>query len=112
MQNIREQVHGNEINAFIPKATIIGEPNVSEDDFKSENFIEDEDSFINKNPLTIEDSSKAFDKAQEEMKNLASTDTELLAMAQKRAKVVIEENIKQFSGLNEGKYTINWEYEQ
>ncbi len=112
LSKVKVEVHGNEINAFIPKATIIGEPNVSEDDFKSENFIEDEDSFINKNPLTIEDSSKAFDKAQEEMKNLASTDTELLAMAQKRAKVVIEENIKQFSGLNEGKYTINWEYEQ
>ena len=112
LSKVKINVKNNEINVFVPKATIIGEPNVDKDDFKAENFIESEDSFINKNPITVDDSSEAFDKAQQEIKENAMNDTELLNMAQKRAKVVIEENIKQFSGMSEKNYTINWEYEQ
>lgn len=40
----------------------------------------------------------------------AKNDNELLSIAQKRAKVILEENINQLiSGKN---YLINWEYEQ
>ncbi len=105
-------VKGNEINVFIPKATIIGEPNVDKDDFKSENFIESKDSWINANPITADDCLEAFDNAQSEMKLTASKDEELLAIAQQRAKIIIEENINQLSGLSASKYSINWEYEQ
>lgn len=113
LSKVRIEVNGkNNINVFIPKATIIGEPNVDKDDFKSENFIESEDGVINKNPLTANDSIKAFTKAQQEIKDNGSNDEELLSMAQKRAKVIIEENINQFSGLSENEYVINWEYEQ
>ena len=51
LTNVKIDVKGNEINVFIPKATIIGEPNVDESDFKKENFIESEDG-INKNKIT------------------------------------------------------------
>ncbi len=112
LSDVKIDVKGNQINVFIPKATIIGEPNVDKDDFKAENFIESKDGIINKNPITADDSSEAFDQAQKDIKENALNDIELLSMAQKRAKVVIEENIKQFSGISEKKYTINFEYEQ
>ena len=111
LTKVKVDVKGNEINVFIPKATIIGEPNVDKDDFEAKNFIESKEG-INKNPITVDDASEAFDKAQKNMKENASKDNELLSLAQKRAKVILEENIKEFSKLNDNEYTINWEYGQ
>lgn len=112
LSKVKINVNGSVVNVFIPKATVIGEPNVDKDDFKSENFIESKDGFIFKNPITADDSSSAFNTAQKEIKENALNDIEVLSMAQKRAKVIIEENINQFSGMSNKKYTINWEYEQ
>ena len=111
LSKVKIDVKGNEINVFLPKATIIGEPNVDKDDFKEENFIESKDG-INKNKITADDATKAFDEAQKNLKEEASNDNELLSIAQNRAKVIIEENIKQFSGISEEKYNIVWEYQQ
>ena len=110
LSKVKIKVVGNQINVTIPQAIIIGEPNVSEDDFKAENFIESRDS-INKNKITGDDSAAAFDEAQKKMKEEAQSNTMLLSVAQKRAKAIIEENIKQFSNMADNKYTINWEYE-
>ena len=112
LSKVKINVKGNEINVTIPKAKIIGEPNVDKDDFKAENFIESSDSWINSNPITADDSTKAFDKAQKEMKQSVSKDEELLAKAQQRAKIIIEENIARLTELNRKEYKINWEYEQ
>lgn len=112
LSRVKIDVKDNEIIVFVPEAKVIGEPNVDKDDFKSENFIESEDGFLNKNPITADDITEAFDQAQQEIMENAQNDTELLDIAQKRAKVIIEENIKQFSGISESQYTINWEYEQ
>ena len=105
------KANGNEINVSIPKATIIGEPNVDSDDFDPKNFIESKDG-INKNPITVEDSSEAFDTAQNQVKETAKANTKVLSMAQTRAKVILEENIKQVVNLPERSYKINWEYKQ
>lgn len=111
LSEVKVDVKGNQIDVSIPKAIIIGKPNVDKDDFKEENFIESKEG-INKNTITGEDVSKAFDKAQANMEENASGDTELLSIAQKRAKIVLEEKIKQLSGMPEDKYVINWKYEQ
>lgn len=111
LSKVKIEVTGSEINVVIPKAKIIGEPNVDKEDFKAENFMESKDS-INKNPITVEDSSKAFNEAQKSMKEIVENDNELLLIAQKRAKVIVEENINQFSGISKKEYTINWEYGQ
>lgn len=111
LSKVKIDVKGNEINVFIPKAIIIGEPNVDKDDFNAENFIESKDG-LNKNKITVEDASAAFDEAQENIKEITYDDNELLSLAQKRAKVIIEENIKQFSEISEDKYVIVWEYQQ
>lgn len=110
LTEVKIEVNNNKINVFIPKATVIGEPNIDEDDFKAENFIESKDGLLNKNPITVEDSSNALNQAQEDIKENAINNEELLSMAQKRAKVILEENIKQISGLNENDYEIIWEY--
>ena len=110
LSKVKIVVIGNQINVTIPRAKVIGEPNVDEDDFKADNFIESKDG-INKNKITGDDTAAAFDEAQKKMKELAENDEDLLAVAQKRAKVIIEGNIKQFSNMSENEYTINWEYE-
>lgn len=110
MSDIKINVKGNEINVILPKAKVIGEPNVDRDDFKAENFIESKDG-INRNPITANDSAEAFDEAQRNMKEYAAADENLLSIAQKRAKVLIEENIIQFAGMSDNKFTISWEYE-
>ena len=112
LSRVNITVNGNIINVFIPKATVIDEPNVDKDDFKKENFIESKDSWINSNPITANDSSNAFNEAQQNIKLAASQDQNLLSIAQVRAKILIEENINQFSGLSKNSYIINWEYEQ
>ncbi len=111
LSKVKIDVKGKNINVFIPKASVIGEPNVDKDDFKEENFIESKDGWLNPNPITADDISAAFDIAQNEMKATALANEEVLNMAQKRAKVVLEENIGEFSGLSKDEYVINWEYE-
>ena len=111
LSKVKIKTSGREVNVFIPKASVIGAPNVDKDDFKEENFIESREG-INKNPITADDSAAAFDKAQAEMFESASQDEELLSKARQRAKIIIEENIIQFSGLNQKDYSIDWEYEQ
>lgn len=111
LSKVKVKVSSNEINVFIPKASVIGSANVDKDDFKPENFIESREG-INKNPITADDITAAFDKAQIEMVENASQDEELLSKAQQRAKIIIEENIIQLSGLNQRSYNINWKYGQ
>ena len=112
LSKVKIEMKKNSINVFIPKAKIIGEPNVNKDDFDANNFIESKDSWINSNPITADDSASAFDKAQKEMKEIAMNDEELLSQTQQRAKILIEEKIIQFSGLNRKDLNIMWEYEQ
>ena len=42
------------------------------------------------------------------MRDAASKDEKLLKQAQERAKIVLEENIRQVGNLKTGEYTINW----
>ena len=110
LTKVKVDVSGNDINVFIPKATIIGEPNVDKDDFKKEKFIQSKDG-INKNKIDANDSTEAFDQAQQDVREAVLNDEVVLSIAQKRAKVLIEENIKQLSSLSDNQYNINWEFE-
>lgn len=108
LSEVKVEVQGNEINVTIPKAKILGEPNIDEEHFNEKNFIESKDEGLNKNPITADDSNEALKQAQETMKKETSNDANLLKQAQQRAKIVLEENIRQLSGLNEEDYQINW----
>lgn len=107
---VKITVTNNVINVFIPEAKIIGEPNVDRKTFIEENIIESKDG-INKNKISADDLDGAFVKAQNNMKKNALSDETLLTLAQDRAKIIIEENIKEFSNLNDNQYSINWELE-
>lgn len=111
LTDVKIDVNDDEINVFVPMAKVIGEPNVDKNNFKEENFIESKEG-INKNKITADDSAEVFNKAQKSIKENASKDKELLSLAQKRARVILEESIKEFSQIDDSKYTINWEYGQ
>ncbi len=111
MSKVRIETKGNQITVFIPKAKIIGNPDVFEEKFNEKSFIDSEDGLINKNKITVEDSAKAMKVAQDTMKENVENDSQLLNTAQKRARNLIEEYINQFSGISSTLYSIKWEYE-
>lgn len=67
---------------------------------------------LNGNELTMVDSTKAVQTAQEEMIETVKKDTQLLRTAQLRAKNLIEERIAIFSEMDESEYIIEWTYEE
>lgn len=111
LTRVKIEEDGKSIKVFIPKAKMIGTPNVDKDDFKKENFIESKDGIINKNPITFDDISKAFDEAQEKMKQKGLEDSETLSLAQSRAKTLIEEKIMNLSEMDTKGYSIVWTLE-
>ena len=101
----------NTINVFLPKAKIINGPNISKEDFDENKFIESSDNLIFKNNIDANDSTNAVMQAQKEMKEAVKKDEELLDLARRRAKIIVEENIRQVIGLSDNAYSITWEYE-
>lgn len=112
MSRVRIETNGNKITVYIPKAEIISKPDVLDEEFSRESFIDSQDGLINKNKITVEDSTKAMKVAQDLMIENVKKDTHLLKIAQKRARNLIEEYINQFSGISNKLYTIKWEYEE
>ena len=101
----------NTINVFLPKAKIINGPNISKEDFDENKFIESSDNLIFKNNIDANDSTNAVMQAQKEMTEAVNKDEELLDLARRRAKIIVEENIRQVIGLSDNAYSITWEYE-
>jgi hypothetical protein len=110
LSKVNIELNGKNIDVTIPKATIIGNANVDNNDFTANKFIQSEDGIL-ENKISADDSNKAFNKAQKEMVKAAKNDENLLAIAQKRAKLILEENINQLDSFSEKEYTINWIYE-
>ena len=111
MSKVEIETKGDQITVFIPKAKIIGTPDVLDEEFSKESFIDSEDGLINKNKITVEDSTKAMEVAQKTMRENVKNDSQLLKTAQKRAKNLVEEYINQLSGMSNTLYSIKWEYE-
>ena len=111
MSRVKIETTGDQITIFIPKAEIIGKPDVLDEEFSKESFIDSQDGLLNKNKITIEDSTKAMEVAQSTMQDSVKSDSHLLSTAQKRARNLIEEYINQFSGISSTLYSIKWEYE-
>ena len=112
MSKVKINTKGNKIIVFIPKAEMIGEPDVLTEDFNENSFIYSEDGIINKNKITAEDAAKAMANAQKATAEKVQENTHSLKLAQMRAKNLIEEYINQFSGISKDSYTINWKYEE
>ena len=111
MSRVRIETNGDQITVFIPKAEIIGKPDVLDEEFSRESFIDSQDGLLNRNKITIQDSTKAMEVAQNTMRDTVRNDSHLLSTAQKRARNLIEEYINQFSGISDSLYNVKWEYE-
>ena len=111
LSNVKISTKGDIITVFVPKAEIIGKPDVLAKEFNKESFLDSKDGILNKNKLTTEDATNAMNLAQETMQDSVKNDSQLLATAQKRARNLIEEYINQFSGISDTLYSIKWEYE-
>ena len=109
LSKVKINVNGSNIIVFVPDATMIGEPNIDQENFKKENFITSRDSWMNFNPLTADDSNSALNKAQNQIREEYEKNEEILSMAKKRAKILIEENIRQLSGVSSKKFNIIFE---
>lgn len=112
LSNVKINTKGDIITVFIPKAKIIGKPNVLAEEFNKKSFLDSKDGILNKNELTTQDATKAMAFAQSTMQDSVRNDSQLLKTAQKRARNLIEEYINQFSGISDTLYTIKWEYEE
>ena len=110
LSKVKIEVKDTEISVFVPKAIVVGEPDIVK--FDENDFIENRDGLINKNLITLDDSEKAFQKAQNNMKEFASNDKDILNQAQLRAQLILEEMIKKAVPIDESNYTINWKLEK
>lgn len=111
LNDVEIKVKNDEINVYVPKAKIIGNPDILEKEFTEKSFIDSIDGFLNKNKITMDDSVGAMSTAQNKMIETVNNDSNLLNSAQKRAKNIIEETIYQITGVSDDVYIINWEYE-
>lgn len=112
LSDVKIEVVDNQVNVFVPKAKVVGEPDVDKSQFNENCFIENEDGLINKNPISLDDSSKTFQEAQDNMKEYASNDKDILKQAQVRSQLILEEMIRNFVPLEDDQYTINFELEK
>ncbi len=111
MSKVKINMKGNnQVEVFIPKAKIIGKPDLDDKDFNEKSFIDSEDGIV-PNKLTADDSRDAMALAQNLMAEKVQNDSNLLKTAQLRAKNLVEEYINQFADDNES-YNFIWNYEE
>lgn len=93
------------VTITIPKAKVLNQK-VDPKSLTQESFIKDKKSA----PIKAEDEIKAFEEAEKNMFLAASQDTVLLASAQQRAQLLIEEYIKNIGKALGKEYSIKWIY--
>lgn len=104
VSKVKMKINGNNITITIPPAKLLSTDVIS-DSYK---YVLSEDSFFNKNEITVKDQKSAILDAEKEMVNSVSNNSELLAAAQERAKELIENYIKNIGELIDVEYEITW----
>ena len=98
-------VKGNRVTIQIPEAKVlyskVDEATLTKDSFIVEN---------NSAKITADDEKIVFKQAQDNMVNAASEDRELLASAQQRAQILLEEYVTNIGDMVGEKYSIEWVY--
>ena len=102
---------GKKIHVFIPK-TKINKVYVKNDEPGDIVFYNSKGDIFNLSNVSSSEGVEALSVAQNEMTNDVKNNTQLLRMAQIRAKNLIEEKIKLFTEESNISYTIEWEYEE
>lgn len=79
---------------------------VDPDSLTKDSYIVDGDSA----KITAEDEREAFEKAQKDMEETARSDKALLASAQQRAQILLEDYVKNVGQAAGKEYTVEWVY--
>ncbi len=93
------------VTITLPKAKVLSS-RVDEATLSEDSFIIAGDSA----DISAEDQTAAFADAQEKMVDTATTDTTLLAEAERRAQVLLSDYVDNIGEITEIQYTINWVY--
>lgn len=99
------EVEDTEVTISIPPAVIL-DIAVDERSLTEASYYIDRDSAA----ITAQDQTKAFEEAQENMRDKAASDTALLQNAQQRAQSLLEDYVNNIGEAVGKKYRINWIY--
>ena len=111
LTGVKITTDGKKIHVFIPK-TKINKVYVKNDNKEDIIFYNSNGDIFNLGNVSSAEGIEALKVAQEKMTEDVKGNTQLLRMAQIRAKNLIEEKIKLFTEDSNLDYTIEWEYEE
>ncbi|MCM1089598.1 MAG: DUF4230 domain-containing protein [Butyrivibrio sp.] len=99
------EVEDTDVTISIPPAVIL-DIAVDERSLTEDSYYVERDSAA----ITAQDQTKAFEEAQENMRDKAASDTALLQSAQQRAQSLLEDYVNNIGEAVGKKYHINWIY--
>ena len=99
------EIDGDNITITIPPATVLN-CEVDESALTKDSYIVAQNSA----EVTAEDEVMAFGEAQKKLEETAAADKTLLAEAQQRTQILLEDYIKNIGNTVGKEYTINWKY--
>ena len=109
MSMVEMKVEGNKVIVSLPKAKLLS-IDIDEGKINEDSYFYSKDNLVFKNQITAEEQTQAINEAQTNMKNSVEENTQLLKMAQERAKALIEQYITQLGELSKTNYNIEWQY--
>ena len=109
MSMVEMKVEGNKVIVSLPKAKLLS-IDIDEEKINEDSYFYSKDNLIFKNQITAEEQTQAINEAQTNMKNSVEENSQLLKMAQERAKALIEQYITQLGELSKTNYNIEWQY--
>ena len=108
MSKVQMKVDGADIEVTLPNAELLS-ISIDEETLNDNSYISSEDG-LNKNAITADDQTKAINEAQQQMKETVQGNSALLLSAQNRAKILIENYLKQLGEAVGVEYHIQWIY--
>ena len=103
---IKMQQDGNKIIITLPEPHI--DCTVDQDSWTEDSYVIENDQWIQKNPITAEDQTKAISQSKEDMENDVRNNSTLLATAKMQAQTLIENYINQIGNVTDVDYEVIW----
>lgn len=108
MSKVQMKIEGTDIEVTLPNAELLN-ISIDEQTLNDNSYLSSADG-LNKNEITADDQTAAINEAQQKMKETVQGNTALLLSAQNRAKVLIENYLKQLGEVSDIEYNIKWNY--
>lgn len=108
MSKVQMKIEGTDIEVTLPTAELLN-ISIDEQTLNDNSYLSSANG-LNKNEITADDQTAAINEAQQKMKETVQGNTALLLSAQNRAKVLIENYLKQLGEVSDIEYNIKWNY--